>query len=500
MKIIPAKDLPALDLATIRAQKISSTELMERAAKAVFQYLKEEPVTHVLCGTGNNGGDGYVLARLLLSHNPDLVVIDCSISPKRSSDNQLVRERFSKVRPAGIQILQESDPFPNLPASAHIIDAVFGSGLSRPVQGYWAKLFEHLNTSGARISSIDLPSGLFADKATSSVTIKATTTYSLGTPKLAEFATQNESAYGDIVSVDIGLDRTHIEAISTEYSTVDTALLKNMLHKRGRFAHKGTFGHALMVAGSRGKIGAATLSAKAALRSGAGLITVHLPRCGYEIMQISFPEAMCSIDQHRYVTTKIPKSADFAAVGIGPGLGTEQLTVKALETFLRQATKPVVLDADALNILSKNPSILSLVPSNSILTPHPKEFERLFGPSSNDFERWELLRKKAAELKVIILLKGGNTAVACPQSQQIVFNTTGNPGMGTAGTGDVLTGILTGLLAQAYSPKQTAILGAYLHGSAGDLAAAELQQESLLASDLIDHLGVAFQELRASAS
>ena len=271
--------------------------------------------------------------------------------------------------------------------------------------------------------------------------------------------------------------------------------LRPLLKRRGPQDHKGTFGHALLVAGSFGKMGAAILAARAVLRSGAGLVTCHVPRSGYEILQISFPEAMCTVDAHRYHTTEVGDLEKYRTIGIGPGLGQKNLTAKAVEDVLRRYDKPMVIDADALNIISQNLDLYELIPRNSILTPHPKEFERLFGTADDDFARWRVQREWAKEHGIIVVLKTGYTTIALPEGKVFV-NPTGNPGMGTAGTGDALTGILTGLLAQGYDPAIAALLGVYLHGLAGDLAAETGSQPFLLAEDVVNHIGKAYLELQ----
>jgi NAD(P)H-hydrate epimerase len=252
----------------------------------------------------------------------------------------------------------------------------------------------------------------------------------------------------------------------------------------------------LLIAGGFGKMGAAVLAAKACLRSGAGLLTVHAPRCGYEILQVAIPEAMVSVDDHQFAVTEIREHLSrFKAIGIGCGIGTNDLTFKSLEGLFLKDGLPLVLDADALNLLAGRPDLLKMIPHHSILTPHPKEFERLFGPTPDSFARNTLQREKAMDLGIYIILKGANTCIACPDGT-CWFNSTGNPGMATGGSGDVLTGMLTGLLAQGYSPFEASLLGVYLHGLAGDLAAHDLQQEALLASDIIEHLGKAFIVLK----
>ncbi|MEL7159348.1 MAG: NAD(P)H-hydrate dehydratase, partial [Bacteroidota bacterium] len=289
----------------------------------------------------------------------------------------------------------------------------------------------------------------------------------------------------------------------TEETTGPTYLmeantLRKQLRRRGANDHKGTYGHAFLLAGAFGSMGAAIIAGQAILRSGAGKLTCHVPRSGYEIMQIGFPEAMCSVDPHRYRTTEVGDLSNYQVIAAGPGLGTEAMTAAALADVLRRTDRPMVLDADALNIIGERPELLDLVPRHSILTPHPKEFSRLCGAADNDFARWQVQRKLASERGIYVVLKTGYTAIATPAGD-LYLNPTGNPGMATAGTGDALTGVITGLLAQGYLPEVATTLGVYLHGLAGDLAAAELGQEFLLAEDVVNYLGKAFAHLRANA-
>lgn len=500
MKIATAEQIRALDQATIERESITSLELMERAAGACYYHLLgdlyQDNATNValFCGPGNNGGDGWVLARLIHTSNFPVTVYDCQIG-KRSPDNEANFLRFQKEHPELVVTINEGDKLPELKYSI-IIDALFGSGLNRPLTGYWATLIEHINQANAKRYAVDIPSGMFADQYSDGAIINADFTYSFELPKLAFFAPSYAPFLGEVSVISIGLDQDFIEAMPVKQSQLMAADLKASLHHRHSFDHKGTFGHALIIAGSYGKIGAATLSARAALRAGAGLVTVHLPKCGYEIMQIGFPEAMCQIDRHRYIFTQAPDDlTPYQTIGIGPGLGQDTTTAAALHELLQRYDRPLVIDADALNILGKNPTWLKLLPPHSILTPHPKEFERLFGKTENDFQRWELQLAKARELNVIIVLKTAKTSIATPDGY-LYFNSTGNPGMGTAGTGDVLTGIITGLLAQSYPPLLAAQLGVFLHGLAGDIAAERTEQESLLASDVIECLGAGFKELR----
>jgi NAD(P)H-hydrate epimerase len=293
--------------------------------------------------------------------------------------------------------------------------------------------------------------------------------------------------------LDIHLHPGFYASVNTTYEWIDEAVVKSIYKPRKKFAHKGNYGHALLVAGSAGKIGAAVLAARACMRSGVGLLFCHLPRCGYTIMQTSLPEAMVISDPHESITTKVEEDlTHFEAIGIGPGIGTAAETKMALREIFDTYRHPLVIDADGLNILASQKDLLHLVPPGSILTPHPKEFERLFGESANDFARIELALQKSRELKVIIVLKGHYSFIATPDKKGF-FNSTGNPGMATAGSGDVLTGILTGLLAQGYSSVETALLGVYLHGLAGDIAAKKLSMEAMIAGDIIENLGDAYR-------
>ena len=503
MKILSPAAIRELDRATIEREPITSTALMKRAALAAFERLRHHYPTDahsfvVLCGPGNNGGDGWVIAGALRARAARVTVWAAQLGTP-SADNAHYAARYREGTGARVIDLHEGDPLPDLPDGAILVDALFGSGLSRPVTGYWATLLDHINGSGARVVSIDLPSGLFADRATTGAVIRATRTLTFQTPKLAFYGPDAAAATGGRWEVlDIGLDATALAGAPTDYYQLSAEALAPLLRPRRPFDHKGTFGHALLVAGSRGKMGAAILCARAVLRAGAGLVTAQLPRCGYEIMQIAFPEAMCHIDRHRFLCTELPADlTPYRTIAAGPGLGTDPLTADLLAELLDRYERPLVLDADALNLLARHPDWQSRLPANSILTPHPKEFERLFGATANDFARWERLRERAMRLGVFVVLKMGYTAIACPDGR-VFFNPTGNPGMGTGGTGDVLTGVIAGLLAQRYSPLDAARLGVYLHGLAGDLAAETLTQEALLADDLIDHLGAAFRHLRGA--
>lgn len=496
MKLLTADQIRAWDSFTIQNEPIASLSLMERAS-AVFTdwfsmiYDAQRPVV-VVCGTGNNGGDGLVIARYLHLLRFNVSVYICPISKNETADFSKSLVNLTDLDPFILRGgISEHDAFPTIPKNAVVIDAILGSGLTRPVVGYWASFFDYLNQLGIEIVSVDIPSGLFSDKHSEGTIIKATRVLSFEIPKLAFLLPENQPFVGNFEYKSIGLDPRFLENVAAQNVFVTADFIKPLLKKRPKFGHKGTFGHALLVVGSAGMAGAAVLASRSCMRSGVGLLTVHTPQCNRLILQISLPEAIVSADENETEIAQLLDCQKYSAVGIGCGIGKGEKTAAILRGYLEQASKPLVLDADALNIISEHPEWLDLIPKNSILTPHPKEFERLFGKADNDFERLELQRSKAKSLKINILLKGAHTVVADTEGC-CFFNSTGNAGMATAGSGDVLTGIITGLLAQGYEPKYAAILGVYLHGSAGDWAAKRVGQEALIASDIIDNLGNAF--------
>lgn len=499
MKILTAAQTRELDAYTIEHEPIASIDLMERASQVFTSWFLERfsdrgASVHIFCGMGNNGGDGLAIARLLQRQKYEIRVSICQFSETSSEDFQINLQRLEDLEVVPIHYLRKGDPIPVLDAEVILIDAIFGSGLNRPVTGYWQEVFDQLNSHPSPIVSVDIPSGLFADQPTVGSTIRADYSLTFEQPKLAFFFPENQDSLGEWDYRSIGLSPIFLKQVATRHYYVDGAFAHGLFRKRKKFDHKGTFGHAFLIAGSYGKVGAAILSARAVLRSGVGLLTVHAPRCAYEILQISVPEAMVSIDRHRHCISEWPELGKYQAIGIGPGIDQGKATEDAVLELIRHAERPLVLDADGLNLLAKHPDHFEHLPKGSILTPHPKEFERLFGASANSFERNQRQCELARQYGIVIVLKGAHTCVALPDGS-CYFNSTGNPGMATGGSGDVLTGIITGLLAQAYPSGEAAILGVYLHGLAGDLAVEKLEHNSLVAGDLVDFLGRAFIRL-----
>jgi NAD(P)H-hydrate epimerase len=507
MKILSAAQTRALDQATQTEQRLISVELMERAASTFAAWLSSRYSSAdageilILCGPGNNGGDGLAVARLLLQRGYR-VRVALLPATRHSPDWQHNRQHLPKAVPSS-EITAKK--LPAIAPGQLVIDALFGTGLSRPLTGLAAAMVTHLNQAGARVLAIDIPSGLFADQPqpADSAVVRAQHTVSFGLPKLAFLLPQNADYMGEWCIEDIGLSQKFIADTATPWHYTNAAAVAGVLPARPKFSHKGTFGHALLLAGSRGKMGAAVLAAGACLRSGAGLLTAHIPGCGYDIFQTSQPEAMCLADAETDFISQLPKLEGYQAAAIGPGLGQATASLAALRQLLKAAAKPtpktgqplpLVIDADALNLLGQHRELLKLLPENTVLTPHPKEFERLTEPARDDYHRLELLRNFAQQHRCLVVLKGAYTCLATPNGE-LHFNSTGNAGMATGGSGDVLTGVLLALRAHAQLPAFEAIrLGVYAHGRAGDLAAQQTGQAGLVAGDIVRHIGPALKE------
>ena len=502
MKIPNIQAARAADAYTIENEPISSVDLMERAATQIYFWLMKKLKTKevsikVFCGMGNNGGDGLVLARLLATNDIIAQVFIVHVSEHFSHDCEVNYQRLKEIPEVPIFDIFSKDDFPKISDDEIIIDALFGSGLSRPLEGLAAELVNHLNDNQAVRIAIDIASGLNGDSINNGgVIFRPDYTLSMQFPKMAFLYPENEPFVGKWEVLDIKIHPDYIENLETAnfYTTAD--VIKPLLHQRGKHSHKGTYGHALLIAGSTGKTGAALLASEACMRSGVGLLTTHLPKSAMLPLQVYLPEAMISSDKSDDCFSQLPDLQPFNAIGVGPGLGKAEETVNALKQLIQEAKVPMVLDADALNIISENKTWLAFLPERTIITPHPKEFERLIGKTSTSFERLEKQRELATKYNLVVIVKGAHTTVAMPNGT-VFFNTTGNPGMATAGSGDVLTGIILSLLAQRYSPEEAAVLGVYLHGLAGDLAADEIGQEALIASDITEHLGKAYALLRS---
>ncbi|MEF8845352.1 MAG: NAD(P)H-hydrate dehydratase [Bacteroidales bacterium] len=502
MKILQSAQVKEVDKYTIENEPIHSINLMERAAGKISGWISRKfsqgTEINIFVGPGNNGGDGLAIGRQLADKNYPVNLYLVKISDKLSPDAATNLERLKKQNKANIYTLEQKDQLPKVRPGAVILDGLFGSGLNRPLEGFPAEIVKYLNQCDATRIAIDIPSGLFGEDNSGNnydAVFRADYTLTFQFPSISFFFPEHEDLVGKWYILPIGLDSEKIEEIESPYYLVTKEYVKKHLKKRKRFDHKGRFGHILMITGGYGKMGAAVLASKAALKTGAGLVTTHIPKIGYQIMQTALPEAMISLDVSDTDFSEPPELDGFTNIGTGPGLGTHSNPREGLRKLIEKSDKPLVLDADALNILSLNKEWLRNLPAKSILTPHPKEFERLTEPVDNQYSRIQLQREFAGKYDVYLVLKGGNTTIATPEGN-LFFNVTGNPGMATGGSGDVLTGMITSLLGQGYEPGLASVIGVYLHGLAGDLAVELTGEESLIASDMINSISNALKYLK----
>ncbi|MCB2220502.1 MAG: NAD(P)H-hydrate dehydratase [Bacteroidetes bacterium] len=501
MKILPIDKIREADAYTIKHEPIPDIDLMERASRELFEWisaniLNDKPVI-IYCGMGNNGGDGFALGRMLSEAGYAVEMRLVKFSDKMSPSCKTNYDRLKKIKKIRLVEIKPDNKLPVIKPETIIIDAIFGSGLTRPVKGFIGQVVQQINDSENIIIAIDAPSGFFCDDTNQNndgAIIKADYTLTFQFPKFGFLFPENDQYVGHWEVLFIGLHPEYIEKVEVRNHYLLASDCKPLLKKRNKFAHKGTYGHGLLIAGGYGKMGAAVLGAKAGLKAGAGLITAHIPKSGNTIMQTSVPMAMVSMDENDHSFTHHPDLSPYDAIAIGPGIGTKKETQNALKILIQNTGLPLIFDADAINILGENKTWIPFIPKSSIFTPHPKEFERLAGKTSNDFERHARQLEFAQKYEVFVILKGAHTAIACPDGN-CYFNSTVNPGMATGGSGDVLTGILLGLLAQGYHPKIACILGVFLHGLAGDIAAEKWGYESLTANNITHYLGKAFQRL-----
>ncbi|GHA66036.1 bifunctional ADP-dependent NAD(P)H-hydrate dehydratase/NAD(P)H-hydrate epimerase [Pontibacter akesuensis] len=500
MKLLTATQTREADAFTIKEEGITSTDLMERAARAFTCWFENKfppgREVHIFCGPGNNGGDGLAVARLLHGRTYTVRLYLVGDTTNASDDFKVNLERLPHdLKPT--QLAQQA-AMPELSQNVCVIDALFGTGLNRPVTGFYGGVINSLNDSGACITSIDMPSGLYTDSQTpeEGAIIKASYTISFELPKLAFLLPQHEEFVGEWHVVKIGLSQQFLSEVRADLCYTTREDVQRLIRPRKKFSHKGIYGHALLLCGGYGKIGAAVLAARACLRSGVGLLTIQAPQAGYIILQTAVPEAMTLTDKNRRHLSELPREIDkFDVIGVGPGLGTERVTKTAIGQLLATSHHPLVIDADAINIIAGSEKLKAQLPKKkAIFTPHPKEFERLVGKVKNDYDRLQHLREFCVEYQCYVTLKGSHTAIGTPEGK-VYFNSTGNSGMATGGTGDVLTGIVTALVGQAYTLEEACLLGVYVHGLAADLALHTVGAISMTASDVIDHLPKAFLHL-----
>jgi NAD(P)H-hydrate epimerase len=501
MKIFSAEQIRECDAYTIKHEPIASIDLMERAAMACIKHIVKnssiDSEFEIFCGKGNNGGDGLAIARFLIKRNYSVKVYIVNHSENASEDFNINLERLKELKPEAIYHVAKEEDLNQVDVLRNtvFIDAIFGTGLNKPLHGLAASVVNFINSFKVPVISIDIPTGLFTDKPNeaSDVIVRCSVALSFQFPKLSFLMPQNGFYVPAFEILDIELDKEFIKKTFSPYYYITKSDLQPLLKRRLKFSHKGNFGHALLVAGAYGKMGAAVMAAKACMRSGAGLLTVQAVKKGIDTLQSSVPEAMVNADDNEEIITQLPSLDKYNAVGIGPGIGTHPETQSVIKKLLNY-TVPVVFDADAINILANNKTWLSFLQPNTILTPHVKEFDRLTQKHANDFERLESAKQFSVKHNCILVLKGAYTQIAMPDGN-VFFNSTGNAGLAKGGSGDTLTGIILGLLARGYTPPQAALLAVYIHGSAADLSLKKIHIESLLATDVIAKLPKAFEKL-----
>ena len=499
MKFFPTSAIRKIDAYTIEHEPVASIDLMERAARVLSMAILDRYAGRsfaVFAGAGNNGGDGLAVARML--HNAGCGVQAWVINPKgKLSPDCAVN--LIRLQETTVMVVEVCDAFsmPSLGSDTIIVDALFGSGLNKPLtKGVYADVIQGINSSLCEVVAIDMPSGLMGENSASGndTIVKASVTFTLQFPKMSLLFPENAPYVGDFSILDIGLSQEGIGKLASNLSFTDEKDIKPLLRPRPGHSHKGDFGRALLVAGSRGMAGASVLAARAAMRSGVGLLTLHIPECNNVIVQSSVPEVMTSIDSNGACFSDFIDTSRYDAVAVGPGLGQSADSERALLHLIEDCRVPMVLDADALNILARNPEYLHRLPAGSVITPHPGEFARLFGYSDNTSDKLQKALSYAVSSGVTVVLKGAYTVIIAPDGD-LYFNSTGNPGMATGGSGDVLTGIVLSLLAQGYAAADAARVGVYVHGLAGDCAAKENGKTSLVAGDIIDCLPQAWKTL-----
>lgn len=502
MKILTAQQIKEADLYTINNEPISSIDLMERASKAFVERFAKSwgPQTHIniFSGPGNNGGDAMVVARLLSLRDYKIDIYIFNTSNKAPDDWICNYQKLKEC--VNVNIIEITTAFSpkQLTSDDVIIDGLFGTGLNRPLTGGFASVVKYINSQPCTVVSIDIPSGLMCEDNTYNVMnhiVKAHYTFSFQFPKLAFFFADTSQYVGEWEILDIGIRIPESENFNTDYILTSEDDINGTLKKRNKFAHKGTMGHASLVAGKKGMAGAAILSSKACMRTGVGKLTLHTQECNALAITTSIPEVVLDIEHKTDFFCRTFDATPFDAMAIGPGIGTDEATAQAFIEQIRLSKSHTIIDADAINILGSHRGWIQQLPHECILTPHKKELFGLISSTRNCYEELEKTRELSIKQNIYIVIKGAYSAITTPEGK-CYFNPTGNPGMATAGSGDVLTGIILSLLAQEYTPFEACRLGVYIHGLAGDIAAEKYGEECMIASDIISCLPDAFKIIR----
>lgn len=502
MKIFNNETIRAIDKATIENENVTSLDLVERAAEAIAceiisRWRPNKPIS-IFAGFGNNGADALAVARLLIEegYKPEIYLFNIG-GDMLSEECRVCRDQLLELGDVKLTEVIKNFTLPALTPNHVVIDGLFGSGLNKPIYGGFITIIQYINESGATVVSLDVPSGMLGDWNANQISrniIHADLTLAIQFPRLAFFLKDNATFVGEWKVLDIGLSSSAIKNSASDFFLVEKSEIRCSIKKRNKFASKADCGSTLLIAGSYGMMGAAVLSAKAAIRSGVGKITVHSPQCGYNIMQSSAHEAMFVADKHELIPTEIMPKHYYDAIAVGPGIGTHEYTIQALEKFLKNVKQPVILDADALNCIALRPSLLNYIPANSIITPHAGEFDRIFGEHKSDEARLKKALDRAKHYGLIIVLKGRHTAVV-RHDGKIFFNSSGNASLATAGSGDVLTGLMAGFMAQGYAPEIASLIAIYVHGIAGEISSETHGILGVKAGDIADNVGKAIKQI-----
>lgn len=483
-KILKGSEVKLLDKLHLSQTNLSSIELMENASKIFVVWLLEKEFDRSLqiliaCGAGNNGGDGLAIARLLKEHQLNVAVLQCFHSVNKLSEDALANWN---ALPDDIPVFLAQDDFPK---TGILIDAYLGVGLKGELRDSAKQVIYSLSDFQGRVISVDVPSGLPADEVKTGLTIEADYTISFGFPKLSLLLPENATSVGELVVLNIGISNDAYDQFESDYYFLKAKAIPALHKSFNRFSHKGDFGKVLLVGGSPGKMGALILCTTSALRTGSGLVSSHTEESEHQVIQTALPEAMAT-----WGVIADPQYYD--AIGMGPGWGQDNRD-RLMRQLLQDFKKPVVIDADGLNLIARHKDLLDVIPPNSILTPHLGEFARLVGDSKDHLERLAKAKEFAQSNNVILVLKGANTCISMPDGRQ-VFNSSGTHYMATGGSGDVLTGMITSYLGQGYSPENAALCGVFHHGLAGEIAS-RTKRRSLIASDIIDAIPATYFEL-----
>lgn len=502
MKIFNTENIRKIDRVTIEEEGVSSQELIRRVAEGVVSEIvgRWSPSTPVVifAGSGNNGADALVVGRLLLEAGfyPRILLFNFKGNSLSRDCRQAKHELLSTGYQGLVEIIDRAD-IPPITPDHLVIDGLFGSGLRDPLEGGFKMLARVISESGASVISIDVPSGMFGDwnaRVIGRDVVHATLTLAVQFPRLAFFLSDNADLVGRWKVLDIGLSNRAIMETHTKYFYVERDEVREVLRKRKPFSSKADYGHALLFAGCYGMTGAAVLAARGALRSGVGKLTVHSARAAYPVLQSQVPEALFSPDRQEYVISDMSSRFKCTAIGVGPGIGTNDATRGEFETLIKSYKRPMVIDADALNALAQNQALLDHIAPGSILTPHAGEFDRIFGDQTSAEARLLKAIEVSHRYKIMIVLKGHYTATVRPDGK-VFFNSSGTPAMATAGSGDVLTGIITSLLAQGYKPEAASVAGVYIHGRAGEIAAETEGDYGTTALDIAQAVGKAIKSI-----